>query len=108
MLRLYHCWFWSFFTGSVDSNKSTKSIAALSSETFAPEPYQFPVLLQALIAVEDVVNPASIALQWDLPPLLTAGGTLALTGGEHQVLLPPVLVLHHSDGHTVQGKHQNM
>lgn len=62
--------------------------------------YQFPVLLQALIAVEHVVNPASVALQWDLPPFLTAGGTLALTGRKHQVLLPPVLVLHHSDRHT--------
>lgn len=63
-------------------------------------PYQFPVLLQALVVVKDVVNPPSVALQWDLPPLLTAGGTLALTGRKHQVLLPPFLVLHHSDKDT--------
>lgn len=59
--------------------------------------YQFPVLLQTLITIEDVVYPASIAFQWDLPSLLTAGWTLVLTGRKHQVLLPTFFVFHHSD-----------
>lgn len=62
--------------------------------------YQFPVLLKALVAVEDVVDPASVSLQWDLPPLLTTGRAMVLTGRKHQVLLPPILVLHHSDRDT--------
>lgn len=67
------------------------------------EPYQFPVLRQPLVTVEGVVDPPPVAFEWDLPPLLAAGGTLALTGGEHQVLLPPLLVLHHSEGHRQRG-----
>ena len=56
--------------------------------------------MQAFVVVEDVVDAAAVALQGDLPALLTAPGTLALAGREHQVLLSPFLVLHHSESHT--------
>lgn len=65
--------------------------------------YQFPVLRQTLVTVEGVVDTAPVAFEGDLPPLLTAGGTLALTGGEHQVLFSPLLVLHHPDRHRQGG-----
>ena len=61
--------------------------------------YQFPVLHQALITVQDVVNATSVAFERDLPPFLTARTTRALTGRKHHVLFPPLLVLHHSDRH---------
>lgn len=65
--------------------------------------YQFPVLRQTLVTVEGVVDTAPVAFEGDLPPLLTAGGTLALTGGEDQVLFSPLLVLHHPDRHRQGG-----
>lgn len=72
-------------------------------KTRPPPPYQLPVRLQALVAVQHVVDPPAVSLQRDLPPLLTAGGTLALTGRKHQVLFSRVLVLHHSEGDTQGG-----
>lgn len=72
----------------------------LSLESNIQLPYQFPVLLEALVAVKDVVNTASVALQRDFSSLLTAGGTLALTGRKHQVLLPSLFVLHKSENNT--------
>lgn len=61
------------------------------------ETYQLPVRLKALVAVQDVVDPASVSLQRDLPALLTAARTLVLTGRKHQILLPAVFILHHSE-----------
>lgn len=75
-------------------------LRASSSKT--TKPYQFPVLLEALVAVKDVVNTASVALQRDFPSLLTAGGTLALTGRKHQVLLPSLFVLHKSENNILK------
>lgn len=72
-------------------------------KTRPPPPYQLPVRLQALVAVQHVVDPPAVSLQRDLPPLLTAAGTLALTGRKHQVLFSRVLVLHHSEGDTQGG-----
>lgn len=58
--------------------------------------YQFPVLRQTVVTVEGVVDATAVAFEGDLPPLLTAGGTLALTGGEHQVFFPPLFIFHYS------------
>lgn len=60
----------------------------------------FPVGVQAFLSVQDVVDPASVSLQWDLTSLLTR--TLVLTGWENQVLLPAFFIFHHP----VKGEHR--